>query len=149
MKDLSSLLRASYQDFLETEHPRDYLSYLSCYLSSSSRFRYNLTSSTIINQDQKMIDWMKNKNTMSSNTPESSPSPAAYRPTIYPSKTLLIIPLSIIPLLVYSYNVIIPPIIMSIVSFLATVILIPLSSPHLVRAGLRGRDLLKPYKQLV
>lgn len=92
---------------------------------------------------------MKNKNTMSSNTPESSPSPAAYRPTIYPSKTLLIIPLSIIPLLVYSYNVIIPPIIMSIVSFLATVILIPLSSPHLVRAGLRGRDLLKPYKQLV
>ncbi|TIA90672.1 hypothetical protein E3P99_01475 [Wallemia hederae] len=72
-----------------------------------------------------------------------------YRAGIYPSRSVLLLPLSVIPVVAYSYNVLMPPVIMAIVAFCSTVTLIPLSSQHLVRAGLRGRDLLKPYKQLV
>ncbi|TIB05227.1 hypothetical protein E3P96_01300 [Wallemia ichthyophaga] len=42
-----------------------------------------------------------------------------------------------------------PAVVMAIVAFCSSITLIPLSSHCLARVGLRGRDLLKPYKQLV
>ena len=96
-----------------------------------------------------MMNWVKNKHSSPKVALDSSPSPMPYRAGIYPSRSVLLLPLSAIPVVAYSYNVLMPPVIMAIVAFCSTVTLIPLSSQHLVRAGLRGRDLLKPYKQLV
>lgn len=95
-----------------------------------------------------MINWIKNvKNEKSKDIP--SPSPAPFLIPKYPSTRLLILPLSLIPLVAYSYNVLMPAVVMAIVAFCSSITIIPLSSHCLARVGLRGRDLLKPYKQLV
>ena len=78
-----------------------------------------------------------------------SPSPMPFKPLGYPNKFNLFLPLSLLPLVYLTYNVLMPPLIMGILSYVSTILLIPVSSKHLVRAGLRGRDLLKPHKQLM